>query len=225
VTRPPPHRSRRAVFPHRTLQVYSRPPSGRHCRRCHPGPGSPNDPWGGRVKCASSSVSLAQLSLRRWRGRLSHVCRSPRAWEKTGVRLAKLPGTPSSLEYPRSLAWSRAHRTPSRRLRFSRHHGVNRLKELRSCWRPVRRGTWACPARSLAQSHSQPRNAPLVIGAGGPTIGHAPRLVRRELPPTLPSLLAQPRVDAVGLCLSLKCVHEFVCVPDQRGLTRLTYSP
>jgi hypothetical protein len=30
VTRPPPHRSRRAVFSHRALQVYSRPQSGLH---------------------------------------------------------------------------------------------------------------------------------------------------------------------------------------------------
>ena len=37
MTRPPPHRSRRAVFPHRALQTASRPPSGRG-RRSDPSP-------------------------------------------------------------------------------------------------------------------------------------------------------------------------------------------
>src|SRR2546430_15254684 len=45
VTRPPPHRSRRAVFPHRALQEYSLPqsslgtPSGQSRRR------TPDDTW------------------------------------------------------------------------------------------------------------------------------------------------------------------------------------
>jgi hypothetical protein len=45
VTRPPPHRSRRAVFSHRARQVYSRPPSGRNLRGGQAGLRAPNDPW------------------------------------------------------------------------------------------------------------------------------------------------------------------------------------
>ena len=45
MTRPPPHRSRRAVFSHRALQVDSRPQSGRGLRGGHAGLRSPNDPW------------------------------------------------------------------------------------------------------------------------------------------------------------------------------------
>ena len=64
----------------------------------------------------------------------------------------------------------------------------------------------SCPVRVPATLEAQKLQAGL-RGWGMPAEGHDPRLVRRELPPTLPSSLAQPRVDAVGLCLSLSGSH------------------
>src|SRR4249920_1792848 len=45
VTRPPPHRSRRAVFSHRALQKYSLPHVGLSHQDCLLWPWPPNHPW------------------------------------------------------------------------------------------------------------------------------------------------------------------------------------
>src|SRR5260370_1423740 len=45
VTRPPPHRSRRAVFSHRALQTYSLPHVGLSHQDCLLWPWPPNNPW------------------------------------------------------------------------------------------------------------------------------------------------------------------------------------
>src|SRR2546426_10211717 len=45
VTQRPPHRSRRAVFPHRALQPYSLPHSRSGHRGCLSPLWMPNDPW------------------------------------------------------------------------------------------------------------------------------------------------------------------------------------
>jgi len=47
VTRPPPHRSRRAVFSHRALQTYSLPHGGLSHQDCLLWPWPPNNPWAG----------------------------------------------------------------------------------------------------------------------------------------------------------------------------------
>ena len=50
VTRPPPHRSRRAVFSHRALQEDSLPQVGLGLEGCLSRLGSSNDPWSGNLK-------------------------------------------------------------------------------------------------------------------------------------------------------------------------------
>ena len=45
VTQRPPHRSRRAVFPHRALQPYSLPHSSSSHRRCRSRLSMPHNPW------------------------------------------------------------------------------------------------------------------------------------------------------------------------------------
>src|ERR1700747_290136 len=76
VTRPPPHRSRRAVFPHRAPQMNSLPHEGQtneattlvRIRLVIRGRGS----W----KCVISSWKPCQLKLQRWLRRFSHFHRS-----------------------------------------------------------------------------------------------------------------------------------------------------
>jgi hypothetical protein len=134
-------------------------------------------------------------------------------WEKHGLRLAKLPGTPSSLEYPRSLALSRGNRTPSRRLRCSRHPWVNRLRKWRSGWRPVRRVTWAFPVRSVSQRHSKPRNSKLVFGVGGCRLKGMTRVLSAEssrphFPRRWPSLVSTRSASACLLADLMLAVLE-----------------
>src|SRR5215831_16479387 len=56
VTRPPPPRSRRAVFSHRALQEYSLPQVGLGLEGCLARLGSSNDPWSGNFEALQYAV-------------------------------------------------------------------------------------------------------------------------------------------------------------------------
>jgi len=118
-------------------------------------------------KCFRTALKPCQVSPRLWLRRFSHGIRIRMALLKHWCRLAVFPCTPSSLSYPRSLACSRAHTTPSRRCRGSVHHAVKRLRAFRHFGREVRRFRWAFPARSLPQRTSHPRTSNRVGAAAG----------------------------------------------------------
>src|SRR5713101_437449 len=64
VTRPPPHRSRRAVVSHRALQQYSLPQVGLCLKGCLPRLGSSNDPWSGDFAALQSCfVALPGITV------------------------------------------------------------------------------------------------------------------------------------------------------------------
>src|SRR5207247_10059773 len=64
VTQRPPHRSRRAVFPHRALQQYSLPQVGLSLEGCLPRLGSSNDPWSGNFEALQDCcVALPRVTV------------------------------------------------------------------------------------------------------------------------------------------------------------------
>ena len=154
MTRPPPHRSRRAVVPHRAPQESSRPqgslgtPSGQSRRRTpdevrtlHPevGPQVPKPSPRRAPPLAAAIEPCAQESRHPGEERLP---------------AGRAPVDALVVEEPRPLAFNSRHRSFSLSRPCSLPPSVTRLSEFRRFWRDVRRLRGACPP-ALAPSATQ----------------------------------------------------------------------
>jgi hypothetical protein len=219
VTRPPPHRSRRAVFPHRALQADSLPPCGlgfhsRLTRVRAPDAARPCD--------LQVAKPLDQTGPRVAPPRAAAI--QPRAQDPPGRAAERLPAggvavhaiiavvtPPCDVQVP-------AHVPDPAATRFPAPGGAPRARVPPCLARrtALQRGL-ATAIRPPATRTAQ--NVEPGAATGVPvTPRHHPRLGHGHLQPTRAEPWPQRLRAAVGRCLIVKRGHTISRVPDQAGL-------
>jgi hypothetical protein len=220
VTRPPPHRSRRAVFSHRALQEYSPPPSGRSLGSCHSGLRSPNDPWSLDAQ-AREQLFVARPGVTAPLATPVEPClQDPHGAGEELFEAGEVAVYPVVVVGPPALGMH-PRKQPS----------PTQLSVLLTPWGEARQGVplrlprgpaseMVFPRSILPPATREPQKLEAgLLGRAWPTARDDPRLLRRPLPSACPEPLAQRLVEAVRLCLMRKRTHTIVRVSDQARLS------